>query len=330
MHSGQTGGAGGDSRQASSTEINNAVINKQVPCILCCSTGFDAAECLAALGDGDHMPVSEEPNDILNLAMADVPRDPPTEPEAPEAVQDNTTLKGGPMSIQDLMEAGPSGVSGPVASNPRGRPRKRPPGTATPSQFTFLGPKCLKNQEAYRIYYEQEADHFARALTEPGTVPMIPPTGSDITNQKLWEGSPMSDQERLAYAWGAAQAVNPYGIATIINQGGSLATAISHALQTVEPTRGIESCYIKPPIWPVAGNERVLLGQTTKTMPTTKNLKKDMDQAEKVTFQGIHGLQATELYLAQSTKIRIRTYLKKTNEKALTHAGASGEGGRKE
>jgi hypothetical protein len=276
------------------------------------------------------MPMTEEPNDILDIAMAAVPVDPPAEPEAPAAVQDNTIPKDGRISIQDLMEAGPSGMSGHVAPNPRGRPRKRPLGTTTPSQFTFLGPKCLRNQEAYRIYYEQEADHFARALTEPGTVPLIPPTGSDITTQKLWEGSPMSDQERLAYAWGAAQSMNPYGIATIINQGGSLATAISHALQNIEPTRGIEACYAKPPIWPVTGNDRVLLGQTTKTMPVTKNLKKDMDQAEKVTFQGSHGIQSSELYLAQSTKIRIRTYQRKANERTLTHAGAPGEGGRKE
>lgn len=286
--------------------------------------GFDAADCLAALDEGNITPASRNTPDTAEVGVtAAIPAAPDhnhQEVEPTHVPSRPSNPMSGPISQQDLQEAGPSGMQQYPRIPQRGRPKKR---IETASQFSFMGPKCVRNQEAYRAYYEQEADQFVRACAEQGTIPLIPPTGKDITRPEGWKGLPVSDAEKLAYAWGAAQAANPYGIAVIINQGGSLATAISHALQTIEPTRGVETWYSKPPVWPIAGTERVLMGQTSKTLPTTKDLRKDMDTAERVTFLGLSGFQVNEVHLAQSAKIRIRTYVKKNKEGTLTHAGAA-------
>lgn len=187
----------------------------------------------------------------------------------------------------------------------------------------FLPPKLVKSHELYQDYYEQEADHFCSSRGEKGVAPCIPPTGRDITDPKKWIGIPMTNRDRLSYAWGAASAYNPYCIAALLGEGASLGTAISHTLHGVEPAVGLSLLYTNPPVWPAHGFAHVLVGQNSRAMPTTMDLQDDMDQSEIAIFPG--QMRATDVHLAQSCKLRVRTYKKKMDD-PLTQAGTSTEG----
>jgi hypothetical protein len=203
-----------------------------------------------------------------------------------------------------------------------GRPRRRTP---EESAFAYIAPKCVRSQDAYRVYYEQEAEQFSRNKKEKGSVPFVPPSGRDINDDTRWENLPMNDQERLAFAWGAAHTANPYGVAAIINHGGSLATAVAYALETVEPTEGIEAWFNQRPIWPVIGNDKVVTCHQIKAVPLPTSLKRSMDEAEKsILPQAMNEVTVQENHLSQVVRIKMRTYSKKKGPEIPTHARASG------
>lgn len=209
-------------------------------------------------------------------------------------------------------------------NNKAGRPKKKYP---EETNYSFLAPKCVKTQEAYRSYYEQEAEQYGKSRKERGAIPFIPPSGRDINDPKKWIGLPMNNQERLAFAWGAAHTSNPYGIATIINQGGPLATAISYALETVAPAENMRSWFDLPPIWPIQGSDKVITCHQVRSSATPDKLEKEMDEAERAALPATHQLEREEVNLIQSVGIKMRAYKEKNNSRRPTDAGAVGQVG---
>lgn len=170
----------------------------------------------------------------------------------------------------------------------------------------WVPPRLIRGRDAYQRYFEQEAEQFASQGTERGVAPFIPPTGKDINSNLKWMGIPMTKRDRLAYAWGAANTAHPYGLAELINLGAPLATAVAQILQGVEPIFGIGAWYTNQPIWPIRGQSNVLVGQNSKIIPTTSDLRGDMDRGEQEVCPG--EVRQSEFHLAQSLKLHLRTY----------------------
>ena len=170
----------------------------------------------------------------------------------------------------------------------------------------WVPPRLVRGKDVYQRYFEQEAEQFASQGTERGVAPFIPPTGKDINSNLKWMGIPMTKRDRLAYAWGAANTAHPYGLAELINQGAPLATAVSQILQGIEPIFGVGAWYTNQPVWPIKGHQNVLVGQNSRVIPTTSDLRGDMDRGEREVCPG--EVRQSEFHLSQSMKLRLRTY----------------------
>jgi len=249
---------------------------------------------------------------------------PPT--NQPSSSQNQSTLLQDLQFIESSILLPPHGASGngdaPTGTNPpaNGQPRQTEtnPRTSENSVIPYVPPRIGPGNEIYQDYINQEAEHYHAPITEKGVAPCILPSGRDINNPVRWEGIQLTLREKFTFAWGAAHSLSPYGLAALINQGAPLSTAIHHTLNGIDPAPGIMACYHNPPVWPVPDGTHVVVGHNSKVLPTTNDLTRDLNNSERAMMPS--EVRTAELSLAQSAKLRVRTYKRRTMEGPLTQA----------